>query len=539
MDVTAQGTQVNISEANEKWRSLYLLNFYRFALATIFLVVITIDAGRTIFGKHDPDLFLNASVIYLVFSVVNIFTTRFKRPSLWKQVYFQVVVDILLLVALMHASGSIQSGLGTLLIVSVAAVSVLSGKRNAIAIASLASIIILLEQTYIVFNDEKISLNFYQAGILGVALFATAYIAQYLAKRMQETEALATQRGVDLEKMELLADYIVQRMQTGVVVVDQNLDVRLMNDSAKHLLDLDTRDDHVNLAVLSPELVAQLQSAQQNKEQSSRLIRPTPKSAEVIPRFAELGIRGKSGTLIFLEDTSAISQQAQQLKLASLGRLTASIAHEIRNPLGAISHAAQLLAESEHLDKGEARMVQIIVDHSRRMNSIIENVLQLSRRQSSRPQELILDQWLNNFVSEFMQTNRLPSHFIRLETQSDQCVNFDPSQLQQILWNLCSNALRYTQPQSDGVGISLITSTLATSPIAVLDIVDYGPGIPDENINHVFEPFFTTDNKGTGLGLYIARELCESNQARLSYLKTADNLSCFRITFSDTRRLQA
>ncbi len=522
-----------------KWHALHLLNFYRFTLAAIFFGIITLDPSPSVFGKHDPTLFFYVSAMYILTSILHGFTIHYKIPSFTPQVYFQVILDILLIVLLMHASGSIQSGLGTLLIVTIAAAaSLLSKKRSSILIAAIATIFILLEQSYIVIYQIPISINFSQAGVLGTALFVTAIIAQFLVKRIQESEALAQQRGDDLEKMEVLADYIVQRMQTGIVVVDPSLHIRLINDSAKHLLNIDKNNSYHSLEELSPELSTQLRRSRLHRAQSEQIIRPTQDAAEFMPRFAELGKNNSGGTLIFLEDTAALSQQAQQLKLASLGRLTASIAHEIRNPLGAISHAAQLLAESEDITPGDERMLQIIINHSRRMNTIIENVLQLSRRQAPEPQAISINEWLQDFVEEFSHTHNLAPMSIECNTRASFTINFDPTQLQQVLWNLCSNALRYTQEKSDGVRVTINPSLATSSTVPCLDIIDYGPGIDNQYVDNIFEPFFTTDNKGTGLGLYIARELCESNQARLSYLKTADNLSCFRITFSDTRRMK-
>ena len=439
----------------------------------------------------------------------------------------------------MHASGSIQSGLGTLLIVTIATASILTEKRSSIFFAAIATITILLEHSYIVIYDIPIKINFSQAGMLGTALFATAFITQFLVKRVQESEALAQQRGIDLEKMEVLADYIVQRMQTGIVVIDHQQNIRLINDSARRLLNVENVNHFPKLNDLSPELTQELDFSQSSSEYESKIIRPTKNSAEVTPRFAQLGKNNRGGTLIFLEDTAGLAQQAQQLKLASLGRLTASIAHEIRNPLGAISHAGQLLAESENLIKNEKRMVEIILDHSRRMNTIIENVLQLSRRQASQPLKIHLNHWLENFIEEFTSINHLAENYVEYQCEKDIHIIFDPTQLQQILWNICSNALRYTKAQANQAGLTIQSHIKDNSNNAVLDVMDYGSGIPESELENIFEPFFTTDSKGTGLGLYIARELCESNQARLSYLKTDDNLSCFRITFADKRRIKA
>jgi len=245
-----------------------------------------------------------------------------------------------------------------------------------------------------------------------------------------------------------------------------------------------------------------------------------------MPRFTALGRQRGDATLIFLEDTAALAQQAQQMKLAALGRLTASIAHEIRNPLGAISHAGQLLAESAHLDSGEQRLTEIIRDHSQRVNTIIENVLQLSRRGQTNPQTLAIAAWLHNFVDELIRCEKLTPEQLTLTIELDTLnVHIDPGHLHQVLWNLTHNALQH------GGGVLELRLGLNAAQQPCLEVLDRGTGIAANVEGEIFEPFFTTAASGTGLGLYLARELCELNRARLSYEPRRGGGSCFRITF--------
>ena len=233
-----------------------------------------------------------------------------------------------------------------------------------------------------------------------------------------------------------------------------------------------------------------------------------------------------------------MAQQAQQLKLASLGRLTASIAHEIRNPLGAISHAGQLLAESQRLDAGDSRLTEIIKEHSQRVNTIIENILQLSRREHVHAKEFQLKPWLDEFLYDFCSSEHVSNRQISLDiSPEDTEIRMDPSQLHQIMWNLFSNGIRHGGTK--GLPTLVIKGGVTQeSHIPFLDIIDSGPGIDPETAQHIFDPFFTTEPHGTGLGLYIARELCECNQARLNYIQRQEGGGCFRITFADPRRRQ-
>ena len=257
----------------------------------------------------------------------------------------------------------------------------------------------------------------------------------------------------------------------------------------------------------------------------------------VLPHFTRLGSADASGALIFIEDTATIIRQTQQIKLASLGRLTASIAHEIRNPLGAISHAAQLLNEENTLAAADQRLMTIIHDNTGRVNAIVENILQLSRPERSIPQTIRLADWLDKFVDEFVQSGTCKRQEITCSmTDKDAEIRIDPGLLHQVVWNLCQNAVQHGKPD-ENVKLMLATGLSTHIDAPTLDIIDNGPGIPADMADKIFEPFFTTRTSGTGLGLYIARDICESNNMRLEYIQNPGQGSCFRITFPSARHL--
>lgn len=520
------------------WKALGLLNIYRLTLAGIFLAVVTFGHNTYALGEVYPVLFFGVSAAYACFALLNLATIRWRTPPYLLQVYFHVLVDIIALTVLMHASGSIRSGLGFLLVVAIAGGSLLIAQRTAILFAAVASIALLVEQFFVFVSPAAPGpVSYTQAGLLGITFFVTATVAKILVRRIRESEALAQQRGVDLANMEQLTEYIVQRMQTGIIVIDATHRIRLINESAWNLLGKPDSPNGRELQEINGRLSDTFRNWTQGVPNPSTSFRISNAAPAVVPRFARLGKESSAGTLIFLEDASSLTQQAQQLKLASLGRLSASIAHEIRNPLAAISHAGQLLNESSSLPEQDQRLVTIVLDHCKRVNTIIENVLQVSRRQPANPQDITLRSWLDTFIEGFVQTYGIDRSAIRIDIHPETTtVYFDASHLHQVLVNLCDNALRYTRPSAQHELMRLIGGKSADGTNCFLDVMDFGSGISDDVADSIFEPFFTTDKRGTGLGLYICRELCEFNNSRLHYYRSQDGFTCFRITFADPRR---
>lgn len=513
---------------SQTWKPLRFLTFYRLTLAGLLAALFFFLPAWKTLGSHHPWLYGTVTLGYLGFALLAGFAARLRQPGYGLQVFVQVLADILAIVLLMHASGGLESSLGILLILAVAAGSLLLPGRLAYFFAAVATLAILGEIGLAMLQESDVaSTDLTRAGLLGAALFTTAVIAHVLALRIRESEALAMRRGVDLANLARLNEHVVQRLQSGVLVVDEQERVHLVNDTAGLMLQSPHTRAGEYLEQICPQLARQLRRWRAEPGYVPETLLPPAAQASLQPRFTALGRSRDSATLVFLEDTAALAQQAQQMKLAALGRLTASIAHEIRNPLGAISHAGQLLAESPHLDAGERRLTEIIADHSQRVNAIIENVLQLSRRGQSNPRDIELEDWVHDFVDDLARCGRLPADRVDIRcNHNDLRVSFDPGQLHQIVWNLAHNAIQH------GGGRLELRIGLTEAHLPCLEVLDEGPGIPDEVENQMFEPFFTTSASGTGLGLYLSRELCELNDARLSYARRNGRGSRFRITFT-------
>jgi len=508
------------------WKPLILFNIYRFTIASLFVIAFFMKISPSFLGRSNEHLFSIAACTYLGFSTICFFSIHQRWFDFNKQVLVQVVIDIFAITILMHASGGINSGLGMLLVVAVAGGSLLSEGRTAFFFAAVASLSVLAYVTIAdIYHWFRVT-NYSHSGLLGVTFFATAFLAYILAKRAKTSEALAKQRGMHLQYLSELNAQIVQHIQSGIIVVDGAGRIRLFNDAAQKLLRLDEQPIGRTLMFVAPELAKQMKKQQDGYSKTTQLFRPPAGEVDIIATFTELRRVDSIGTLIVLEDATLLAERAQQLKLASLGRLTASIAHEIRNPLGAISHAGQLLAESE-LTNSDKRLTKIIFDQSQRMNMIIENILQLSRRENVSTQCFDLCEWLKAFAEEFVLQHDLKPEDVRIKLH-DKSLNvcFDPVQLHQVVGNLCENGLRYSQGSPL---LELSTGIHKESSRPYLSVRDHGTGIRKKVAVHIFEPFFTTEIRGVGLGLYISREICEANKASLHLIENKNTGCCFRI----------
>ncbi|VAW99020.1 Two-component sensor PilS [hydrothermal vent metagenome] len=529
----------NESSHSDSWKALSILNLYRFSVSGIFMVLVLSDNLVSPLGSSNQSLFLIATSLYFSASIIAWLFLQLQMSTFVIHMYAFIIIDTVSITLLMHASGGTNSGLAILLLITIAGGSIILPRSPALLFAAFASIAMLLEHYLYHINDTLESSNFIQPGLLGLAFFTTAGVGNLLADRIRESEALARRRGVDIANMSELTEHILERMQTGIIVLDAHNKVRLMNESAWYMIGMPSTGKKPGINQISPELNKRVSQWRESNDLVPSVIQLNHHHTEVMPRFAKISQDTDSeDVLIFLEDTAAMAQRAQQLKLASLGRLTASIAHEVRNPLGAISHASQLLEESKNIDVNDKRLISIISSHTSRVNEIIENILRLSRRDRTNPEIILLKSFIEQFNLEFAQLKNIDSTKISLNLDPENIkIRFDENQLRQILTNLYENGIRHAIDKNDNE-FNLIVYGGITEDFKrpFLDIIDKGEGINSNVAQHIFEPFYTTSNEGTGLGLYLSRELAESNQAHLTYIAVDKGGSCFRLTFQDPRK---
>ncbi len=482
------------------WISLRYFNYYRIALAATFLGTAVIYGDAVSLGTHNLELFRYIAAGYLLCGVLFFGVMRDLRDKFALQLTVQVGMDIVATTLLMYASGGIRSGLGVMLLISLTAAAIVAPRRITYLYAALATIALLLEQSYWVLEHDAPPASFVQPGLLAIGYFATAGVTSWLAGRVAANERLARQRGRELATQTRVNQLVIEDMNDGVLVLDRAGRVVQHNPQAQQLLGAGALLG-ADIASLVPGFAGG--SAELEVGGHDVRLRPLERGAEEF-------------SVLLVEDTTRAREQAQQLKLAALGRLTASIAHEIRNPLAAISHAAELLGEEKRAED-RARLTRIIHDNAGRLERLVLDVLQLNKRDRVSAAPLRLRLWLAAFVAEFAANEQVPPGRITLEVRRESWVEFDQEHLHQVMWNLLRNAVRYARPDAGSIRVRLD----GYADRVELSVMDNGPGVPAEARGQLFEPFFTTEAKGTGLGLYLARELCSANRANLEYVPEA------------------
>lgn len=505
----------------------------------ILLITYANNQGNTILGVLAPTLFVQVATAYSVFGIVTALVSR-SRPDLLFKTQNQIIIliiDVISIMLIVFTSGGVSSGLALLLIVNVAFASILLRGLVSTFIAAVAALAVLYCEFYLSLSLEDYTSHFLQAGVLGAILFATSLYIQSVNSRAYQATLLANEQASSIIDLEKLNNEIIQRMRTGIIVVNSNNEIVSINNAARSLLSpilkIDVKNNKETF-ILPDVLRDQIIRWRSNTFDQGDPIKIPESSTRLQTNFAFLTKDDDSDILIFVENQLRMMQRIRQTKLASLGRLTANIAHEIRNPLGAISHAGQILNESNTISKDDKRLLEIILNHSDRVNRIIEDVLDVSRHRDLAPDSIQLNTWLEKFVSHYKQTNKQCDEIL-LEIEDDIELKIITSQLERVLTNLFDNGLRYSEKATGKATLEVRAGSKPDTDGRLqpfIRIIDQGPGLNEEEEAHLFEPFHTTESTGTGLGLYISKELCEANQATLDYSTTDSGTSCFSIYFS-------
>ncbi len=520
-------------------RIVSYLNVYRMVVASLLALAQFGDLVNATISDANTILANTIVLTYLIFSAFHLLSGRRSSTNFFRLATLSLFSDIFFLSLLVVVYGGVTGGIGILLVFTSAMSAVLLPLRIALLLASIASLTIIGTAVWYIKDEITTTESMLQAGLFGITAMISAVIANQLAYWARDYRLIAEKQKETLTELEQVNELIIRRMRTGVIAVDEAGMVRVMNESAWFLMGSPPVRQR-SLISLSRHLDAALDDWKRDTTVDPKPVIVETSQAQVLPSFVALPGKNGIGAMIFLTDNNVVARRAVELSVNSLAKLSGSIAHEIRNPLAALNHASQLLEESPQIRLPEMRLINIIQNHARRMNGIIENILQLSRREQSRPELIPLHLFLPDFVNEFetSQVNRQLDFQAALDTEETH-VLFDKSQLNQCLWKLLDNAVDHASKDNSVPKVRLALARNEESGFCIITVADNGPGISQNQLNKIFEPFYTTRKEGSGLGLYIAKQLCEANQAELTVDSEPGEGAFFHVRLALARATQA
>ena len=522
--------QATRSLARDNARSFFIYNGYRALVALSLLVILVLPATQTLIISFKPSVIIVGSTLLLLSALALTGNTGNRLQNSEAGIFGLMLLDITAIALITSGSSGLLDGFSVLYLITVAAAAVmLTTHILATLVAAIAVLAVLVDAFWMVGQNRAEVSTLLPAGILGSLLFTVSLIVQLMASRLTAAEAQAEAAEARVAALQRLNQQIIVHMDRGILLVDPQLRLNPVNATATRLLSL-AANAATAIGDVSPDLANQYLEWLESGQHKPEPFRIKTDGPALVSSFAQLDDIADGSNLVFIEDYTPVTQFAQSLKLNSLSKLTASIAHEIRNPLAAIRHAAQLLSESDTVDDADAVLCNILINNSDRVTDIIENVTEVSRRKAPNTQRITLFTWLERFLNDYHQ-QRADNIVLELEGDSrGACVSIDTTHLQRVLSNLIDNALRHSKADM-GESVAIVRVTIDEQQgLALLDIVDRGHGVTEHNLARLFEPFFTTAKDGSGLGLYLCKELCEMNGVGLVYQRTAANESAFRVS---------
>jgi two-component system sensor histidine kinase PilS (NtrC family) len=517
--------------ADSNRRILWIVALYR-AVCGAILLGIALLADLRALAVDAPNTFVTASGLYFLFGLGSFWWLQQQQQRLPVTLPTLVLVllsaDIGFLALIVVSGGTSVAPLPILLFPQLAASGWLLRTQTAFFHAALATLVLLGLDIFRALEGRIAYPQLLQTAMVCIGYFAMVGIAVALGRYAKASEDLAAQRGIDVANLEQVNRLIIQDMQDGVLVVDLNGVVRGHNQQVTRLLGgFGRMRGGMRLAEFSSVLHDYWRRWQEDASEALPPFKVEATQRLLRTRLVRIGSGLNGGTLIYLEDLGRAQSEAQQMKLAAMGRLTASIAHEVRNPLSAINQAAQLLEEDGAVAPEGRRLLGMIRNNARRIDRIVGEVLQLNRRDRQQPETVAIGEFVRSLTDEIAQAENMPPRTIVMEVPDDLGVVFDRGHLNQILWNLVRNAWQHCQKKEGSIRIGAKAGYMGD--VVIFELGDDGPGIPVELRGQIFEPFFTTRPGGTGLGLYIARELADANGATLELLPRSPGAQ-FRIT---------
>jgi len=505
----------NVWSGGEGWDALRYYNYYRLGLAIV-LIALASPNFNVLTTSYDSWTLISAIIGFTVAAVVAFGTIKRQSPAIHVQAHTLFLLDMVFISFLTFSRDLPELNIIVFFITTIAATAVIFRTKTALAYAAIATLIIYFRDLLELIRGE-ISLNqFYFTALTAIVLFGIVLIVSRIAKQTRVVQNVLEQQELDLADLDEINQIIIDNLDVGILFLDDDLSIKLINESARELVGGYIKNTRIRSKL--GKLLSIYMKIPSDKQFSFR-------NEDKVLSMSTIPMR--SGVLVRIEDRTTLSRKIQQTKLASLGRFASAISHEIRNPLNAISHAAQLMQPGEKNSENN-ELVEIIRKHVKRIDSIVESVLDHSRPGNVKQKEIHLRTWLNDFIDTFRQSIGEEEVYL-VHSGESISVYFDPTQLEQILTNLCQNSIKYGKASSKLLEIYLVTG-VDKDGMPYLNVMNNGAAIPDEIVDNLFEPFYTTHSRSTGLGLYLSKEFCMLNGAEFEYFNDTDSYG-FRITF--------
>jgi len=537
---------------------LKILMVFRVATVTALLgaaVLIQLKGSQVLFFAPLFTVYLLVISVYLL---TIFFSLLFNQvEDLYRFAFCQVGADLFLYTVIVFLTGGYSSPFPFLYLFSIlwAALALKGGGYWTASVSSiLFGLVVDLQYFRILMPPRPLGLADLRFAnpwdILGrvflhiVAFFAVAFLGHQISQRYRRTSEELTERTEDLEKLRTLSDVVFESITSGIAVLDEQGKVRSVNSAARKMLSLGRHPAHGqplsevfrgipigDLLEKAPEKGLKRWEGHFSDETGTQRILGLSISPLKEP---------EKGHVVIFQDLTDLRDMETRLriseKLSAIGRMAASMAHELRNPLASMSGSIQILKDGLSLEEENLHLMDIVLTETGRLNDLVSNFLDYARPPDPRFRDVDLREIIRETVK--LLEPSLAGTRIALVTnlpKEKAILSVDVSQIRQIIINLVRNSAEALQGRGGTVEISLFRENTSAGEFTVLSVADDGEGIPQNILPEIFEPFRTTREKGTGLGLAIVYQLVQIHKGTIDVQSEAGKGTTFKIRFAPWR----
>ena len=529
-----------------KWLMVLRLLFATFLLVAT--VVVQARAYPSFSNTSLASLYILTGVIYFLTLCYALLLDRIKKYIFFA--YVQLVFDVLFVTALIYVTGGIESIFSFMYILTIINAAIMLYRRGGLLIASASSIgygslldlqyFGIIHPYYIRASElmtYTIGYYFYTLLMNIAAFYLVAFLSSYLAEELRRSGVKLKAKQYDLDQLELLNRNIVQSINTGLITLNNQLEISYINPAVEQISGFGYRDlEGIHIGDIFPKIVPYLSISDRGGDNDDML---QPQKGIDVDFDRRDGTRlhlgfsqsilkdpggDEIGLILIFQDLTEFRQMQEQVRrmdrLAVAGELAAGIAHEIKNPLASLSGSIQMLRDEVDFGPMQQRLMDITMREAERLNALVNEFLLFSRPERAVDRSVEVNEVIEDTL-EMLKNSPELSRPIRIEKtlSKNLWVHIDSQRLQQVIWNLVLNAV---QEMKNSGRLSVATAIRtkrgsgdAQEKLAEISISDTGPGILPENQGKVFDPFFTTKEQGTGLGLTIVHRIVENYDGKI------------------------